>query len=291
MNVVRKGFLGLESLNRDDHIRLGLFGALLLALECVLAGLVTDAAVRGYIIHALTAGLAVWALQDPTDVSIRATGSAGVAAVVNEALMLADAQASLRYLLPGLLLLGVSIWILERSIGKSSMPSRDSQVSTLVSPPLRAVSRSDRSLAIGISLVGGALSLYGLLAADWVLVRAVFGLIRETYTFQELRLAWQDFGTPDAISQGFLGAGQVLTYLVVLEVGFAVFFALTEQFAPGRTMRAAMLVLAACASVVNFLIVAALLAASSNVVVLGGAWLLPVGLVFSAYGVWKLTAQ
>jgi hypothetical protein len=119
----------------------------------------------------------------------------------------------------------------------------------------------------------------------------VFGLIRETFTFQELRLAWQDFGTTDAIGEGFLGAGQLLAYLVVLEVGFAVFSSLTDRFVPGRTMRTVMLVIAACASVVNFLIIAALLAASSNVVVLGGAWLLPLGLVFSAYGVWKLTAQ
>jgi hypothetical protein len=140
-------------------------------------------------------------------------------------------------------------------------------------------------------LVGVALSLYGLLAADWVLVRAVFGLIRETFTFQELHLAWQDFGTPDAISEGFLGGGQLLTYLVVLEVGFAVYCNLTDRFVPNRTVRMAMVVLAASAFIVNFLIVAALLAASSNVILLGGAWLLPLGLVLSAYGVWKLTAQ
>lgn len=291
------GFLGFESLSRENQIRLGLFGSLLLALECVLAGLVTDAPVRGYVMHALTAGLAVWALQDPSTASIRSAGSAGVAAVANEALMLADAQMSFRYLLPGFLLLGVSIWVLERSLSDKGSPGDDSRqaLSQLSSerlpPPTADRSTSDQKLAVGASLSGAAVGLYGLLGADWILIRALFGFVRRSLTFQELRLAWRDLGTPDAVGEAVLGGGQLLAYASFVAVGLALVSRYSRGFELRSRWRMALVVIVTAGAICNLVIVASLLAASSRVVVLGGAWLLPIGLAVSAFGVWSSTAR
>ena len=292
-----RGFLGFESLSRENQIRLGLFGSLLLALECVLAGLVTDAPVRGYAMHALTAGLAVWALQDPSTASIRAAGSAGIAAVANEALMLADAQMSFRYLLPGLLLLGVSIWVLERSLSDKGSPNGSSHLkvaqlsSDQLPPPKADRSTSDQKLAVGAALSGMAIGIYGLLGADWILVRALFGLVRQTFTFQELRLAWQDLGTPDAVGEAVLGGGQLLAYAAFAAVGLALMSCFSRGFALPSRWRIALVLIVTAGAICNLVIVASLLAASSSVVVLGGAWLLPIGLAVSAFGVWSSTAR
>ncbi len=295
--LMGSGFLGFGSLSRENQIRLGLFGSLLLALECVLAGLVTDAPVRGYVMHALTAGLAVWALQDPSTASIRAAGSAGVAAVANEALMLADAQMSLRYLLPGLLLLGVSIWVMERSLSDRGSPRQGSRLagsqlsSEQLPPPTAGRSMSDQKLAVGAALSGAAIGLYGLLGADWVLIRTLFGFVRRTLTFQELRLAWRDLGTPDAVGEAVLGGGQLLAYASFAAVGLALASRFSRGFVLHSPWRMALVVIVAAGAICNLLIVASLLAASSSVVVLGGAWLLPIGLAVSAFGVWSSTAR
>lgn len=292
-----RGFLGFELLSRENQIRLGLFGSLLLALECVLAGLVTDAPVRGYVMHALTAGLAVWALQDPSTASIRAAGSAGIAAVANEALMLADAQMSFRYLLPGLLLLGVSIWVLERTLSDKGSPDDGSRLevaqlsSDQLPPPTAHRSKSDQKLAVGAALSGTAIGIYGLLGADWILVRALFGLVRQTFTFQELRLAWQDLGTPDAVGEAVLGGGQLLAYASFAAVGLALVSCFSRGFVLPSRWRIALVIIVTAGAICNLVIVASLLAASSSVVVLGGAWLLPIGLAISAFGVWSSTAR
>ena len=289
--------MGFESLSRENQIRLGLFGSLLLALECVLAGLVTDAPVRGYVMHALTAGLAVWALQDPRTASIRAAGSAGIAAVANEALMLADAQMSFRYLLPGLLLLGVSIWVLERSLSDKGSPDDGSRLavaqlsSDQLPPPKADRSTSDQKLAVGAALSGTAIGIYGLLGADWILVRAFFGLVRQTFTFQELRLAWQDLGTPDAVGEAVLGGGQLLAYASFAAVGLALVSCFSRGFVLRSRWRIALVMIVTAGAICNLVIVVSLLAASSSVVVLGGAWLLPIGLAVSAFGVWSSTAR
>lgn len=290
------GFLGFGSLSRENQLRLGLFGSLLLALECVLAGLVTDAPVRGYIMHALTAALAVWALQDPSTTSSRATSSAGVAAVANEALMLADAQLSFRYLLPGLLLLGVSIWVLERSFSDKRSPDDGlrlamSQLSSEQLPPPADHSSNDQKLAVGASLAGAAIGVYGLFGADWILIRTLFGLVRRSLTFQELRLAWRDLGTPDAVSEAVLGGGQLLAYASFAVVGFALVSRFSRVVVLRGRWRMALLMIVAAGAICNFVIVASLLVASSSVVVLGGAWLLPIGLAVSAFGVWSSTAR
>ncbi len=293
---MKKGFLGFGLLSREHQIRLGLFGALLLALECVLAGLVYEAPLRGYVLHALAAGLAVWALRELTDILIRAAASAGIAAVANEALMLAEEQIAVRYLIPGLLLLGVSIWILERSLSEKSSHRNGSgvadpqNISGLLPPPSN-ISSSDKVLALVTSLVGAALSLYGLVGADWILTRAIFGLFRQTYSFQELRLVWQDLGTPDAVGDAFLSGGQLLAYASLLVVGLAVTSVLSRGFVVRGSWRTALLAIVVGAAVCNLLVVVALMTASSKIVVLGGAWLLPVGLAISAYGVWSSTSR
>ena len=293
---MKKGFLGIGLLSRENQIRLGLFGVLLLAFHCVLVGLVLDAPVREYVLHALAAGLAVWALLELNDISIRAAASAGIAAFVNEALIIAEAQASVRYLIPGLLLLGVSVWILERSLSEMRSPRKGSRevdpqtINGLVPQPLN-VSSSDQILAVITSLVGAALSLYGLIGADWILTRAIFGLFRQTYSFQELRLVWQDLGAPDVVGEAFLGGGQLLAYASLLVVGLAVISVLSRGFVVSGSWRAALVAIVAGATVCNLLVVVSLITASSKIVVLGGAWLLPVGLAISTYGVWSSTTR
>ncbi len=293
---MKKGFLGIGLLSRENQIRVGLFGALLLALECVLAGLVDDAPVRGYALHALAAAFAVLALSEMKIFFIRGTASAGIAAIANEALMLAEAQISMRYLIPGLLLLVVSIWILERSLRVEPLHRefiREVDPKTtngFLTPPLSSFS-GDQILAVITSLVGAALSLYGLVGADWILTRAIFGLFRQTYSLQELRLVWQDLGTPDAVGDAFLSGSQLLAYASLLVVALAVTSVISHGFVVSKSWRTAFVSIVVVASVCNLLVVGVLLTSSSKIVVLGGAWLLPVGLAISAHGVWSSTSR
>lgn len=289
-------FLGLENMSRDDQLRVGLVGVILLSLECVFAGLVTDAPIRGWVMHAAAAGLGMWALSNMGTTPMRATGSAGVAAVANEALMIAEANESLSYLLPGSLLLITSIVVLQRTLDRPSdtavAPAATPRTSEqLPPPPPASIDNSKNRVAAGIGVVGALLTLYGLVEAEWVLVRALFGLIRERFALADLQVAWQDLGTPSAVSELIVVGAQYSGYLGVAIVLAAVLGAVAEAFKMSRGIRSALMAVLCASTILNLLIVAALVSASSNVVVLGGAWLAPFGLGLSTYSFWAVTAR
>lgn len=287
--------LGLERMSRDDQLRVGLVGLILLALECVLAGLVTDAPIRGWIMHALAAGLGVWALSEMETTPIRATGSAAVAAVANEALMIAEANQSMRYLLPGLLLLVVSVVVLQRTFDRPATPERvvaGSRVAETLRPPAtRSIEDSSNKVAVGVGVIGALMTLYGLIEAEWVLVRALFGLIRERLALTDLQVAWQDLGTPSAVSELIVDGAQYSGYLGVVIVAAGVIGGVSRPLKLSSGLRSALTAVLGAGAVLNLLIVGALVSASGNVVVLGGAWLAPIGLGLATYSFWVTTSR
>lgn len=293
----RRWFLGLENMSRDDQLRVGLTGIILLSLECVLAGLVTDAPVRGWIIHALAAGMGIWALKELSTRAIRvvrAAGAAGVAAVANEALMIAETNQSMKYLLPGSLLLVVSIIVLQRTLDQRlsavDNPVASARVTeTSLSTSAAGINDERRLLAICVGVVGAITTLYGLMEAEYVLVRALFGLIRERLAFADLQAAWQDLGTPSAVSELMVSGAQYLGYLgVVVAVG-GVFGTVSRLRKVSHGLRLTLTAVLGGGVALNLLVVAALVSASNYVVVLGGAWLAPIGLALLTYAFWSTT--
>jgi hypothetical protein len=288
-------FFGLEKMSRDDQLRVGLVGIILLSLECVLAGLVTDAPVRGWIIHALAAGLGAWALSDMGDALTRAAGAAGVTAVANEALMIAEANQSMKYLLPGSLLLVVSLVVIQRTLDRPpatqvipvGAPFESDRLPPL---PSVVVDESKNRLAVGVGVVGALMTLYGLVEAEWILVRALFGLIRERLALADLQVAWQDLGAPSAVDEFVIVGAQYTGYLGVVIVAAAVLGAVSRPIKLSRGARSVLASVLGVSAICNLMVVAALLSASSNVVVLGGAWLAPIGLGLATYSFWVTTS-
>ena len=113
------------STDSASQIRTGLTAMLVLSLECLLEGLVTEAPIRAWLFHAVVVGLVLWTLIDPSDVLIRSSSAFGLVAVGNEGLMVAEAGAPIRYLFPSAVLFGAAAWVLQRSIAVSSKISHE----------------------------------------------------------------------------------------------------------------------------------------------------------------------
>ena len=298
-------FLGFETMSREDHIRAGLLGIVLLSLECVLAGLVTGAELRGWAIHAVAAGLGVWALVGVEPLPVRATSATAIVAVVNEAVMYLDRDQPLKYVVPALLLLATAIWVLERSIttppteissstGASGLGNGSGWVDSISSldfpPPPPPISAKNLWAPI-VSVVGVGMTVYGFLAADWITSRALFGLIRADLNYSQLRGVWSDFGAPSPIVEGFVGVAYVLGYVGMLLALVGSVSALVKQFVVEQPWRVAGASVIGATSVMQFLVVVGLLTAEANIIVLSGAWTAPLGLGLAALGFWVSTAR
>ena len=96
---------------------------------------------------------------------------------------------------------------------------------------------------------------------------------------------------PRELGEAVLGGGQLLAYAAFAAVGLALVSCFSRGFALPSRWRIALVMIVTAGAICNLVIVASLLAASSCVVVLGGAWLLPIGLAVSAFGVWSSTAR
>lgn len=298
-------FLGFETMSREDHIRAGLLGVVLLCLECVLVGLVTGAELRGWAIHAVAAGLGAWAMVGVEPLPVRVTGVAAIVAVVNEAVMYVDMGQSLKYIVPAMLLLATAIWVLERSVttpssdfvsatDTSGMPNGSSwgeSISDLDFPPPPPPISAKNLWAPIVSIAGVAMTLYGFLAADWITSRALFGLIRADLTYSELRDIWSDFGAPSPLIEGFVGVAYVLGYVGVLLALVGLTSALVRQFVVEQPWRVAGASVIGATSGMQFLVVFGLLTAEANISVLSGAWIAPLGLGLAALGFWVSTAR
>jgi len=292
-------------MSREDHIRAGLLGVVLLSLECVLAGLVTGAELRGWAIHAVAAGLGVWALVGVEPLPVRATSATAIVAVVNEAVMYLDRDQPLKYVIPALLLLATAIWVLERSITtppteissstsafeSSSGSGWDESVSSFDFPPPPPRMNARYIWAPIMTVAGVMMTAYGFLLADWITSRALFGLVRADFTYSELRGIWSDFGAPSPIVEGFVGLAYVLGYVGVLLALVGSASALISQFVVEQPWRVAGASVIGATSVMQFLVVVGLLTAEANISVLSGAWTAPLGLGLAALGFWVSTAR
>lgn len=298
-------FLGFETMSREDHIRVGVFGVVLLSLECVLAGLVTGAEFRGWAIHAVAGGLGIWAMVGVEPLPVRATSATAIVAVVNEAVMYLDAGQSLKYIIPAVLLLGVAVWVAERSItaqpngsipmsSSSSFgvgPAWDDQSSSLdVPPPLPRRLRSNAWAPV-LALAGVVIALFGMLEAKWVLGRALFGLISTEFTYSEIRELWSRFGAPTPIVEAFVGIAQVLAWVGVLVaiLGASIFF--FQHVEVDQVWRVSGTTFVGLAGAMQLVVVVGLLSAEADISVLSGAWLTPAGLGLAAIGFWVSTAS
>jgi len=292
-------------MSREDHIRAGLLGVVLLSLECVLVGLVTGAELRGWAIHAIAAGLGMWAMVGVEPLPVRATSATAIVAVVNEAVTYVDRDQPLKYVTPSLLLLATAIWVLERSITApatefaSSSGGRelsgdlgwDESISSLDYPSPPPQMNAKNLWAPIVSVAGIGMTIYGFLAADWITSRALFGLIRADLTYSELRGIWSDFGAPSPIVEGFVGVAYVLGYVGILLSLVGATSALVRQFVVEQPWRVAGTAVIGATSVMQFLVVFGLLAAQANISVLSGAWSAPLGLGLAALGFWVSTAS
>ena len=286
-----KKYLGLDEMSRGDQLRVGLVGMALLALECVLAGLVTDSAVRGWIVHALAAGLGVWALTELKPIAIRLAGFTAVLAVFNEALLIAEAQQPFKYLLPASLLLVISGWVLERSFTGSSPTDAAgdawvSQNSEFGAGDLQQKSAPTNLWAPVIVVLGISVTLFGFLEADWVQTEFLFGLFSKNLTYPEIRSLWDDFGAPSMIAKAYVSLSHILGYFAMLIAAVGAISAIIRQFVIPQPWRVAGVVTIGIASFMHTVVVFGLLVAESNIVVQGGAWLAPLGLAIGALGFW-----
>ena len=114
--------MGLGDMSREDQMRVGLIAVLVLSLECVLEGLVAEAPLRAWIFHAVAVGFAVWSLFDMSPWVVRTASAMGVVAVGNEALLISEASASMRFLIPASVLFVASGWVFQRSIASTVAP-------------------------------------------------------------------------------------------------------------------------------------------------------------------------
>jgi len=295
-------FLGFETMSREDHIRAGLLGVVLLSLECVLVGLVTGAELRGWAIHAVAAGLGAWAMVGVEPLPVRATSATAIFAVVNEAVMYVDQDKPLKYIVPAFLLLFTSIWVLERSLSAPASGSASTfgeiqfsndfvdneSISVSGFPPPLPMAKKNLWAPL-LSAVGIGMTLYGFLIADWIKTRALFGLIRAELTYSDIRGVWEDFGAPSPIVEGYVGVTYVFGYIGVFLTLIGSVSALFRQFVVERPWRIAGVSVIGAASLMHLVVVFGLLASDANISVLSGAWSAPIGLGLAAFGFWAST--
>ncbi len=290
-----KKYLGLDELGRDGQLRVGLAGLSLLAFECVLAGIVTDSAVRGWIVHALATGLAVWAMTELKPIAIRLAGFTAVMAVFNEALWIAEAQQSMKYLLPGSLLLVSSGWVLERSF-KAFSPTDEasdswiSQDSKFEANEPQKNSVPTKLWAPLIVAIGIFVTLFGFLEADWVNAKFLFDLLSDNFTYSEIRRFWNDFGAPNLIAEFYVSLSHILSYFAMLLAVVGATSSLIRKFEIPPVLRASGVGIISISSLMQTVVVFGLLVADSNISVQGGAWLAPIGLAMTAFGFWFASA-
>lgn len=274
-----KGFLGLGAMSREDQIRVGLVAVLVLSLECVLEGLVTEATLRIWIFHAFAVGLSTWALFDLSLLSMRLASTAGFVAVGNEALIISEANESMRYLIPGLVLIGASGWVFQHSINART------SLGFGVPPPLPPPKQL-RKFAPYMIGSGSLLMLYGIFLAPWISTSAFFGLLRDQLTLSEVSSLWLDLGAGDGVSEFVASGIQIFSVIALLVSAAGAVGSFSRQFVIPRQLKVTGTALIAVVSALHIVVIWGLISADADLHVLAGAWLAPVGLTISGYGFW-----
>jgi hypothetical protein len=285
-------FMGLGDMSREDQMRVGLIAVLVLSLECVLEGLVAEAPLRAWIFHAVAVGFAVWSLFDMSPWVVRTASAMGVVAVGNEALLISEASASMRFLIPASVLFVASGWVFQRSIASTVAPNAyESSGDYLTAPdalgfnlplaysPLRTYS----PVVIG---VGALLSLYGLFVASWAQANSFFGLLENQLTLSEVRASWSDLGAPSGFFEIAASGVQILSVLALLVSAVGAVGTISRQFSiPHQFIIGGTAVISVVLGL-QILIIAGITSAEGDVRVLTGAWIAPLGLATVGVGYW-----
>lgn len=296
---MQNNFLGLGGMNGEDQLRVGLVAVLVLALECVLEGLVTESILRGWIFHAFAVGLSVWALIDLNSLAVRLASAAGVVAVGNEALLISEANASMRYLIPGSVLFLVSGWVFQRSVSSSvavqenvwmgDHPINASTALGLELPPPLPPNQLQK-LAPFIIGSGSLLVLYGIFFAPWVSTSTLFGLLSENLNLSQVSSNWANLGAGDGISELVASGIQIFSVVALFISAIGVFSSINRQLVVSRQIHLTCTASIILVSILQFVVIAELVSVESDLRVLVGAWTTPVGTLLAAIGFW-LTAD
>lgn len=292
-----RGFLGVGDLSRDDQMRVGLVVVLALSLECVLEGLVSDAPFRAWAFHGMAAGFVIWALIEMAPWIVRIASAAGVVAVGNEALIISEANASIRYLLPASVLFLMSGWVFQRSIATSLAPDAfnhpDSSPVTAAAalgfdlPSLPPRPSGQLQWAAPLVIGSGALlAAYGTFFAPWISTVSLFGLLTEQLTLSEAQTVWLDLGASAGILE-FMASGAQLVGVIALIVSIAsVVVSLSRPTVLLRRVTVGGSALISLSAVMHLFALAGLIGADADVRVLATAWTSPVGYAIASYGIW-----
>jgi hypothetical protein len=315
--------LGLENVKPDVQLRTGVFVVLALAVECALEGLVTEAEFRMWVFHVLAAGVSLWALISSNDWVLRVSGLSGIAAVVNDAILLSESEASFRYLVPSLVLLAAAGFVTyhsfhgePRTVAHNSRPTTQSQLrsktrsaasSTVQElagqfgevpgaiaavanvPNLRSeIKQSAEDPAwVPFLLIGGAgLTFFSLTIAKWVTIDALFGLIKRSYDFDGVRTIYNELGVKYFSKVFYFDWGFILTYTAALIALVVATSGLSKKFEVNTYARVGALILTGFAFVSHTVVVLGLNDAAEELLVQPGAWLGSVGLLASGIGIW-----
>ena len=289
------GFLGLSGMSREDQMRVGLAAVFVLTLECVLEGLVSEAELRAWIFHAFAVGLSTWALLDLSSLPVRLASTAGVVAVGNEALLISEANVSMRYLIPGSVLFITSGWVFQRSVSSAVSVERDNSFDTYPTNDVTALGfemppppppNQMQKFAPFVIGSGSLLVLYGIFVAPWISTSTLFGLLRSQLTLSEASSVWLDLGAGDGISEFVASGIQIFSVIALLVCAAGAVASLSRQFVIPRQLKVAGTSLIAAVSVLHIVVIAGLISADADVSLLAGAWLAPVGLALGGYGFW-----
>lgn len=233
--------------DRETRISILIFAVLVLSLECVLEGMVTQADLRTWFFHALAVGVASWAFATDQTVAHQATMIAGVVAVANEGLLLSQESIDLKFLIPSTVLLVVCIiglFSFDMSYSSSSKTSAQNQDSQIGGPqpvtprnPLgppsippivpgapsanRGLSTryySAPSLGEIASVVGAIIAWYSLSISNWFNVEKLFGLRTVSAGFSELRDVGKEIDGLNPLATSYLTFGYLVTYAVIFGV-------------------------------------------------------------------------
>ena len=289
------GFMGFGNMSREDQIRVGLTAILVLALECVLEGLVTESPLRTWLFHAVAVGLSAWSLFDLSPWVVRSASALGVVAVGNDALLVSEANASMRFLFPSTALFVASVWVFQRSVASSIAPDNYSSTVTdplntaqslgfeLPTPPHVNHFRNASPAVIGIGVI---ISLYGLFGASWAQSESLFGLFRNQLTLTEVRASWVDIGAPNGVLELAASGVQIFSLLALLVAAAGAVGAVSRQFVVPRQLLISGVAFIGLVLSLQLLVITGVGSAETDVRVLAGAWLAPLGLAAAGYGFW-----
>jgi len=310
--------LGLEQMKPDDQVRVGIFVICALSLQCVLAGVVSELSARNWAFHAVGTVLAAWALVSFSDWSTRLASLGGLLAFANDVLLIREADSSMRFVIPSTVLFTASGFVAYRVFPTISLPTRltrtrsDNATRGLVRSGVEGVASQFGSVPGAVAaiasvpnlrkeirntsndpawipflLVGGALAtVFSLATAKWVSAEALFGLVRRTYDFEDLRKIYEELGVRYFSRAYYFEWGYLVSYAAAIASTVFAVAVLTKRFQIDRYFRAGALCLLGFALVSHTGLVLGLNNAAEEFLVLSGSWIGSLGLLGSLIGIW-----